>query len=66
MATKSKKSKRKPATKRPANKRAAKAPAPSLRQQPESLRLRSLAASLTVSDVSRSIAFTFAVGLPAP
>ena len=64
MATKSKKSKRKkPASRarKPAAKRAAKsapkAPAPSLRQQPESLRLRSLAASLTVNDVSRSIAW---------
>jgi uncharacterized glyoxalase superfamily protein PhnB len=64
MATKSKKSTvkkpgrgaRKPAAKRRA-KRAPKSPALPPRQQPESLRLRSLAASLTVNDVSRSIAW---------
>jgi hypothetical protein len=32
-------------------------PGPGLRQQPESLRLRSLAASLTVDDLTRSIAW---------
>jgi uncharacterized glyoxalase superfamily protein PhnB len=61
MATKTKKSKRKQATsaaRKPAAKRAAKhAPKSPQRQQPESLRLRSLAASLTVNDVARSIAW---------
>lgn len=50
MATK-KKAKR-PAKKRPAPRR----PAPP-RQQPESLRLRSLAVSLTVNDLAKSIAW---------
>jgi len=64
MATKSKKSKpKKPArgARKPTAKRAAKLAAPSpnlgLRQQPESLRLRSLAASLTVNDLAASIAW---------
>lgn len=64
MATKSKKSARKksksgarkPAAKRPA-KRAVKSATRPLRQNPESLRLRSLAASLTVNDVTKSIAW---------
>jgi uncharacterized glyoxalase superfamily protein PhnB len=64
MATKRKKSTRKksasgarkPATKR-ATKRATRTPILSQRAQPESLRLRSLAASLTVNDVTRSIAW---------
>lgn len=62
MATKRKKPKpkkpasgaRKPAAKR-AQKRAAKAPVLSPRQQPEALRLRSLAASLTVNDLTASV-----------
>jgi uncharacterized glyoxalase superfamily protein PhnB len=61
MATKRKKSTpKKPARgpRRPAAKRAAKhAPKSPQRQQPESLRLRSLAASLTVNDLTRSIAW---------
>jgi uncharacterized glyoxalase superfamily protein PhnB len=64
MATKNKKSKgkksasrgRRPAAKRPA-KRAPKSPALASRQQPESLRLRAMAASLTVNDVTKSIAW---------
>lgn len=63
MATKSKKSARKkprsapkPAAKS-TPKRASKTPAVAQRQQPESLRLRSLAASLTVNDLTRSIAW---------
>jgi uncharacterized glyoxalase superfamily protein PhnB len=57
MATKRKKSTpKKPArgARKPAAKRAPKSPQ---RQQPESLRLRSVAASLTVTDVTRSIAW---------
>ena len=60
MATKSKKSQRKkPArgARKAAPKRARKSPALSPRQQPESLRLRSLAASLTVNNVTASIAW---------
>jgi uncharacterized glyoxalase superfamily protein PhnB len=61
MATKRKKSKTKTKTKKPAS-RARKTvpkrtPAFSERQQPESLRLRALAASLTVNDVNASIAW---------
>lgn len=51
-----KKKKKKPAAKS-APKRAPKSPAVAERQQPESLRLRSLAASLTVHDLMRSIAW---------
>lgn len=54
MATKQKKRTRKPAAKR-ARKRAPRSSTLSARRQPESLRLRSLHASLTVSDVTRSI-----------
>jgi uncharacterized glyoxalase superfamily protein PhnB len=64
MATKSKKSKRKTPTRgarkaapKRTPKRALRSPALSPRQQPESLRLRSLAASLTVNDVTTSIAW---------
>ena len=57
MATKKKKPARKAATKTSTPKRAPKSPAVAQRQQPESLRLRSLAASLTVNDLTRSIAW---------
>lgn len=56
MATKPKKPKKPKQAKRAAPPRAAKRRAKS-RQQPESLRLRSMAASLTVNDVSRSLAW---------
>lgn len=52
--------KKKPARKKAKSspkKRAPKSPALAERQQPESLRLRSLAASLTVNDLTRSIAW---------
>jgi uncharacterized glyoxalase superfamily protein PhnB len=54
MATKSKKSKTKTKTKKTVSKRT---PALSERQQPESLRLRAVAASLTVNEVNASIAW---------
>ncbi len=57
MAPKKKKPARKPAPKKSTPKRAPKSPALAQRQQPESLRLRSLAASLTVNDLTRSIAW---------
>jgi len=58
MATKKrKKPGRKAAPKKSTPKRAPKSPAVAQRQQPESLRLRSLAASLTVNDLTRSIAW---------
>jgi uncharacterized glyoxalase superfamily protein PhnB len=46
---------RKKTAKRPAKKRPA--PRPPVRQQPESLRIRSLAVSLTVNDLAKSIAW---------
>jgi uncharacterized glyoxalase superfamily protein PhnB len=60
VAAKTKKSTRKKPTSRarkPAPKRAPRSRELSTRQQPESLRLRSLAASLTVSDITTSTAW---------
>jgi uncharacterized glyoxalase superfamily protein PhnB len=63
MATKKKSARRKPArgARKPPAKRSSKRAAPSptlaLRHQPEALRLRSLAASLTVTDLTTSISW---------
>jgi len=62
MATKAKKAKKKPTAKKakPASRAAPVARAAAAhveRQQPESLRLRSMSASLTVADLGKSIAF---------
>src|SRR6266704_1984414 len=54
MATKNTKNTKKKKARRPARKRPAPHPQ---RQQPESLRLRSMAASFTVNDLDRSVAW---------
>src|SRR5437870_11573880 len=59
MATKkrSKRTKRDPTKRAPRAPRAPRRPPRPARQQPESLRLRSMAASLTVNDLQKSVAW---------